>query len=155
MYTSIYITDTEFNWLLSDLNIAYDQDKKDDLLKRAIGDFEADMSKKYIVPLIDKTGVAYTSAPAFAQNKVLNAVKAKVRQLIGVDKNRNLVIESTERYIDTHKIEYNDNVKTLLDPMIDFGFMLLNQAQDAQTPVQHLALSKACHQTELIDDPYI
>lgn len=153
-YTSQYISTDVFRWLLDDLNIVYDGKQQDDLLMRAVGDLEADLSKKFKVPLINATGVSFCAAPDFARNKVLNALKAKIRQLIGTDKNRNLVIESTEKYIDTHKIEYKDNINVLLDPMIDFGFLLLGQAVDAQTPVQHVALGRADNETELAFDKF-
>jgi hypothetical protein len=146
MYVSKYIDSESFEWILHDLNYQdCDARKKSEILKRAVGSFESDMAKKFVVPLLADNGSPYANSPEWARNKVLNCLKAKVREILGYDKNRQLTgtIESTEKFINIHGIEYKEEIKTLLDPMIDFGFKLLKQAEDAQTPVQSLGLARA------------
>jgi hypothetical protein len=148
-----YIKRENFDWILQDLNFeSCDEPKKKEILDRATGDLEADLSRKFIVPLIERFGGGYTATPQFAQMKVLNALKAKIKEVIGFDKNRTLTgtIDSTEKFINVHGIEYKDQIKGLLDPMIDYKFKLLNQAEESQTPVQHLGLARANNST----DPY-
>lgn len=144
--TSIYITQEEFGYIFKELN--YDQcdsRQRDDLLKRAVGDFESDMSEKFIVPLICKGGGAYTTAPQHARVKVYAALKAKIKELIGFDQNRNLTgtLEGTEKFLNVHGTEYTALKKSLLNHKIDYGFELLDYAEDAQIPVQKLRLSRA------------
>lgn len=151
MAANQYLTAIQFRVILSDLNLeSLDESRQVDLLCRATGDMEADLSRKYVAPLIDPLKISYLSTPSFARNKVVNAMRAKIKELIGYDKNRELTgsIESTEKFINVHEIEYNKHLKTLLDPMIDFGFLLLNQAKDAQTPVQHIGLSRADNRSD-------
>jgi len=148
-----YISKTKFDILLKDLNYdSCEESQKQDLLDRATGDLEADLSKKFYVPLVSVAGGAYTTCQSFAQNKVLNAMKAKIREIIGYDKNRNLTgtIESTQKFLNVHGIEYKDQMKGILDPLIVYGFKVLGQAENAQTPIQSLSLSKANNRT----DPY-
>lgn len=151
MAANQYLTQVQFKNILSDLNLeSLEESRQVDLLARATGDLEADLSRKYVVPLISALNVSYVASPTFARNKVVNAMRAKVKEIIGYDKNRELTgsIESTEKFINVHGIEYKDQLKTLLDPMIDFGFLLLIQAQDSQTPVQHIGLSRADNRSD-------
>ena len=146
MLTSIYITDTEFQFIFKELNYeACDSRQRDDLLRRAVGDFESDMSEKFVVPLRPKTGGAYTSCAEHAKSRVYAAMKAKVKELIGFDQNRNLTgtLETTEKFLNVHGIEYSSIKKSLLNHRIDYGFSLLDYADDAQVPVQKLRLSRA------------
>jgi hypothetical protein len=154
-----YITKVQFDYIFTDLNYeTSDETRKVELLDRATGDLEADLARKFVVPLIPQvSGMTYQQMllqpnMKFAVNKVLNATKAKIRAIIGYEKNRNLTgtIDSTEKFLNVHETEYKECMKGLMDPMIDYGFLLLNQAQDAQTPVQHIALSKADNKI----DPY-
>jgi hypothetical protein len=153
MAFSIYISDQSYGWVLQDLNYSDSESaKKLEIIQRAVGDFEADMAQKFVVPLQTKTGTAYSLSPSFAQNKVLNAIKDKIREIIGYDKNRNLTgtIDSTEKFLNVHGEAYKKQIKDLLNPKIDYGFLMLDQAQDAQTPVQHIGLSKADNGTDPI-----
>ena len=146
MAANQYLSAIQFKNILCDLNLeSLDELRQVDLLARATGDLEADLSRKYVVPLIDANKVSYLSTPTFARNKVVNALRAKTKEIIGYDKNRELTgaIETTEKFINVHGLEYKEQLKVLLDPMIDFGFLLLAQAKDAQTPVQHIGLSRA------------
>lgn len=144
MPSNQYITNQQFAFILEDLNLETSSvAKQQDLLDRATGDLESDLSEKFVVPLTGRGSVTYPLVQQFARMKVLNAIKAKIRELIGYDKARNLVIESTERFINTHEIEYKKHIKSLLESKIDFGFRLLNQAADgAREPVQFLGLAK-------------
>lgn len=154
MITSQYISDDQFQAILDDLNITDKDDaQQQELLDRAVADLEADLSERFVVPLIGAGFTPYTSAPAFARNKVINALKSKIRQLIGRDNNRNLVIESTERYVDVHKLAYQDDVKSLLNPKIMYGFQLQEYAQGAVVPVQKLGLARADNELEVEVDP--
>lgn len=144
--TSIYITQEQIGYIFKELNYeTCDSRQRDDLVIRAIGDFESDMSEKFIVPLIEKEGGAYSTAPHHARIKVYAALKAKIKELIGFDQNKNLTgtLEGTEKFLNVHGTEYTGLKKSLLNHKIDFGFQLLDYAQDAQIPVQKLRLSRA------------
>ena len=157
MITNPYITREQVDFILADLNVCWDQGMKEarvkDLLERAIGDLESDLARKYVVPLSSKVSPFLNSPQSgsykFAAAKVQNAMKAKLRAIIGFDQNRNItgVIENTQKFLNTAETEYNAHIKDLLDPKIDFGFLLLSQAEDAQSPVQHLSLSRANNRT--------
>lgn len=153
MASNQYISQQVFDWLLADLDILEcDELKKRDILDRATGDLEADLSEKFVVPLVNQTGGAYSTCQTFAKNKILNALKAKIREIIGIDKNRNLVIDSTERFINTHGMEYKAQIKTLLDYKIDYGFKLLYQAENARNPIQYLGLARANNKVDPIEE---
>jgi hypothetical protein len=154
-----YITQEQFDQVLKDLDAAYSETQKQELLDRATGDLEADLAEKFLVPLAPLTGGTYLMMTKnlnqkFACNKVLNAIRAKIKEIIGYDKNRVLTgtIDSTEKFINVHGIEYKAQIKTLLNPMIVYGFKLQPQAEDAQTPVQHLGLAKANNKIDPFDD---
>lgn len=151
-----YITNEQFKWVLDDLNYEASPQKQQELIDRATGALEGDLVKKFYVPLVyddgSVNGGAYTGAPAFARNKVLNCIKAKIRELIGYDKNRNLsgVIESTQKFINVHAEEYNAEIKGLMHNEAEFKFLRLPYAQDAKSPVQHVGLARPDDRT----DPY-
>lgn len=154
-----YITQEQFDAVLKDLDAALSETQKQDLLDRATGDLEADLAQKFIVPLVPTAGGTYLQMTKnlnqkFAPNKVLNAMRAKIKEIFGYDKNRTLTgtIESTEKFINVHGIEYKEQIKGLINSMIVYGFKLQPQAEDAQTPVQHLGLSKANNRTDPFDD---
>lgn len=158
MSSNQYIDQVDYDSVLQDLDVVLDENKKRNLLDRATADLEADLSQKFIVPLTPALGGTYLSMKhnlnqRFAPNKVLNALRAKIKEIVGFDKNRQLTgtIESTEKFINVHGIEYKDQLKTLLNPMIVYGFLLQNQAVDAQTPVQHLGLAKADNKANPFD----
>ena len=155
--TNPYITREQVDFILADLNVEWGTMREariKDLLERAIGDLESDLARKFVVPLTAARSRHLSSPQAvnykFATVKVQNAMKAKIRAILGFDQNKQLtgVIETTEKFMNVAEGEYNSHIKDLLDPKIDFGFMLLAQAQDSQTPVQHLALSRANHDSE-------
>lgn len=146
-----YISEDEFQGLLSRLNIDFSSEKGEEsarsLLKRSTADMESDLCRRFMVPLVAQAGGPYSTAPEFARSKVLNTLEAKIRQNIGTDNNRNLVIDSTQKYIDTAKYSYQDHLKALLDPEAMFGFRLQPQAQGAQVPVQSIGLGRADNRT--------
>lgn len=151
MPMSNYITDAAINWTLEDINYeSIDLRKKQEIVDRASADFEADMSQKFIVPLLSSDGSAFSNAPLFARNKVVNAMRSKIREIIGYDKNRNItgIIESTEKFINVHGLEYKEQLKSLLNPKISYGFKLQDQAVDSQSPVQHLGLARSDNSTD-------
>lgn len=154
--TSIYITDPQFVAVLADLNIdSLGATEQQELLDRAIGDMEADLVERYIVPLLAENGGAFSTSPAYTRAKILNTIKAKIRQLIGIDKNRNLIIDSTQRYIDVHGKEYTDCMKVLLDPKKVFGLQQQTYAQGAVTPVQEMGLGVADNEPSVGADPWV
>ena len=116
------------------------------ILARATGALEADLSKRFAVPLAPASGAGYPSvAPAFAVNLVTSAMIAKVKELLGSDNNKVAMgpIDSTEKFINVFSQEYKDILKTLLDPGVELGFAYARYAVDAKTPIQHIGLSKA------------
>lgn len=154
-----YITVTQYQGLLADLDYAEcDDAKQQDLLDRATADLEADLSKKYTVPLTPFLGDTYLAMQGdpsrrWATNKVLNAIKSKLREIIGYDKNRNLtgVIESTQKFINVHSLEYKEQIKVLLDNDIVFGFVIQSYANDSQSPVQSLGLARSDNDVDPFD----
>ena len=94
----LYITKANFQKILVDLNVdstadgGFGEVEQNDLIDRAVGDLESDLVERFIVPLLAlKTG--FENAPSYSRQKVLNAIKAKIRQIIGEDKQKNIVIE--------------------------------------------------------------
>lgn len=155
---SIYITDAQYLAVLDALDIAYvdsqgvDLLDKFEILDRAVGDMEADLCERFIVPLQTDGSGDFSTAPAYAQNKILNTIKSKIRQIIGADKNRNLVIDNTQRYIDLHQREYKEHITTLLDPKKLFGLALQSQAQGAVVPTQTVGLARANNRFRAVPD---
>lgn len=147
-----YISEEEFQKILDALNLNYTEDQRQDLLERATGDFESDMCERYIVPLVCEAGSPFKDAPPFAKRKVLNAMNLKIRQIVGSDNNRNLIIDSTQKFIDTQKYAYQDCVKVLLDPKKVFGFKFQPQAEGAVEPYQSIGLGRADNELEVRPD---
>ncbi|MAD98810.1 MAG: hypothetical protein CMB99_15910 [Flavobacteriaceae bacterium] len=145
-----YITEAQFAQVLTDLNVntteadGYGVTQQEDLIDRAVGDLESDLVKRFVVPLVATNGAEFsTSAPYYTRQKVLNAIKAKIRQILGSDNQKNIVIDSSERYIDLKKAEYTGHIKDLLDHEREFGLRLQSYASDgAKTPVQSVAISR-------------
>jgi hypothetical protein len=155
---SQYITDDQFSDVLARLNIDSMEDlERQELVDRAHGDLEADLCERFTVPLLTKDGTAYANAPAFARNKVLNAMKAKLRQIIGNDAARNLVLENTQRYVDVHGKDYKSHIEALNDPKRVYGFQLTEQAAGAMEPMQRMGLARADNKisVEVDSDPFL
>ena len=159
-----YITKDEFNEVLEDLNIdaseegGFSSKRQRKLLMRANGDLESALVERFIVPLVGTAG-GFEQAPEYARQKVLNALISKLRQLIGLDKQKNIVIDSTERFIDLKKADYNGHVKDLLNHKRIFGFKLQRFANDgALEPVQVIGVARSNNTRELVrteDDGFI
>ena len=156
----LYISRTNFEKILSDLNVdatadgGYGVIEQNDLIDRSTGDLEADLVERFIVPLQALNG-EFKNAPVYSQQKVLNALKSKIRQIIGSDKQKNIVIDSTERYIDLKLKEYKDHIKDLLNHKRDFKMKLQKFASDtALQPVQTIGVARPSTKrtTELVDD---
>lgn len=144
-----YITRDEFAEILEDLNIdatesgGYSDKRQKKLLARANGDLEADMVERFVVPLQGASG-NYLTAPDYSRQKVLNALTSKIRQLVGLDKQKNIVIDSTERFIDLKERDYKGHIKDLLNAKRIFGFKLQGFASDgAVEPVQSIGVARA------------
>jgi hypothetical protein len=148
---SIYITDDQYDAILLSLNVTFTDDTHFDVLDRAVADFEGDMVERFTVPLAG-VGVPFSSVADFARNKALNAMKAKIRQILGNDNARNVVVESTQRYVDVQKSVYEDQKKALLDPKRIWGFQMQAQAQDAVTPIQSVGIARARNERREIPD---
>lgn len=155
----LYITKAQFDEILIGLNIDVTEDggfnakKQRSLLERAVGDLESDLVERFTVPLTGTKG-AYSTAPQYARQKVLNAISSKVRQIIGLDEQKNITIDSTERFIDLKKADYNGHIKNLLNAKRTFGFKLQSFASDgAVEPVQSVGLARGNNKREsFIDD---
>ncbi|MFV8250241.1 hypothetical protein [Bdellovibrio bacteriovorus] len=151
-----YITEAQFRKLISDLEIRDLTDEgMQELLDRAVGMVEGKLSKRFVIPLVAESGGPYEAAPRFARNLVSNVIIASIRRLIGLDHNRNLVIEGTQKFIDTNKIEQDEMIKDLLEPTANLGFKLHEAAAGSIGSVQTIGLSRADHSTSFADDPWI
>lgn len=140
---SIYITDDQFRKVLKQLNVELNEEGQQELIDRAAGALEAELVQRFLVPLQNKGGGQFSAAPPFARNIILTAIKSQIRSLIGVDQNRNVVVEQGQRYIDLHKGEFNALMKCLLDPKREFGFQPQAQADGAITPIQSVGIARA------------
>jgi hypothetical protein len=149
---SIYITDDQFQAVLKPLNVKLSDDDQQELLDRAVADLEGELVKRFAVPLLAGSGGAYESAKAYSRNIVLTAIKSRIKSLIGIDKNRNVVVESGQRYIDLHKVEFEGRIKLLLDPTRKFDFQLQPQAEDAIDPIQSIGVARADNRLHLEAD---
>jgi hypothetical protein len=159
-----YINTFQFQDILSDLSVQLNTFKQQELLNRATGELERDLSKKFVVPLVfssvgfevaSTVTIPYSTPPAqytFAVNVVLTTLKEKIREIVGYDKNRNLVgtIESTQKFLNIHGEQYSKMMKALVeDYEIDYGFQLQAWTVDAKTPIQHLALARGDDKTRV------
>ena len=156
----LYISKTNFQKILSDLNVdataegGFSDLEQNELIDRAVGDLESDLVERFIVPLQALKG-AYDTAPNYSRQKVLNAIKTKIRQIIGEDKQKNIVIDSTERFVDLQLSAYVRHRKDLLNFKRDFQFKLQAFASDtAVQPVQTIGVARPSTKrtTELVDD---
>lgn len=153
---SQYISDDRFQDILDEQNITgLTDDQQQDLVDRAVGDLEAQLCERFVVPLQVTTPGDFEVAPKFAQQKALNAVISRIRSLLGLDKARNLVIESTQKYIDVHYIDFKGHIKDLLDPKKHYGFQLNSFSVGSFDPVQTIGLARANNETEIILDPHV
>lgn len=148
-----YITEAQFEKVLKTLNVEYDDEDQQELLDRATGEMEADLAERFVVPLVEASGGSYASTPLWSRSKVMSALRAKIRQVIGADSNRNVVVESNQRFIDLHASEYTKQLKALLNPKIIFGFKMQGHADGAVTPIQSIGLARADNELSVEDDP--
>jgi hypothetical protein len=157
-----YINVYQFQGILDDLSLqGYSEQKKQDLLNRATADMESDLSKKFVVPLVfsvfgfevqSTQSTPYNAPPAqygFAPIKVLNALKEKIREIVGYDKNRNLLgtIENTQKFINVHGEQYTKLMGEIMAWDLDTGFLLNKYSTDAKTPIQHIGLARPDNST--------
>lgn len=149
-----YISGEKFQGILEELNINITEKGRDgyydskSLLERATGDLESDLVERFVVPLVAHNGGAFSSAPDYAKQKVLNAINAKIRQIIGNDLNKNgITIDSTQKFIDVQKTAYEDHRRGLLDPKKLYGLKLQEQAEGAVVPIQTIGLGRADNHT--------
>lgn len=142
--SNTYITAPQFKGILDTLNIQnMDDVALQDILDRATGDVEAELCERFLVPLVAKGGGDYSTAPPFARQKVLNALRAAVKKVIGEDKAANVVVDSTERYVDVNKASFDMHIKTLLNPKKHFDFSMQPQAEGSIDPIQSVGLARA------------
>jgi hypothetical protein len=151
-----YITSDQYQWVLNLLN--FDPDGTDTVgpqmvLDRATAEMESDLSKKYVVPIVNNDGTDYTNSPISSQNRILTLLMEKLRVLIGYDLNRNISLGgvTTEMFIKTHEDKYQEILKSFLDYRVPYGFLLQPFAQGAQDVVQGGALSKADNEMNPFD----
>ena len=150
-WSSQYISQDQFNYIIRSLNVEDGSEVYCAMvLARATGALEADLSKRFQIPLVVAGGSTYSGGTGFASNLILSAMIAKIKELVGYDLNKTLTgtIDSTEKFINVYSIEYKDLVKTILDPGVVMGFQYAPFALDAKTPIQHIGLSKANNRTD-------
>lgn len=149
--SSIYITDERFQRILADLNLEIEEPEQQDLVDRAVGDLEGDLCERFEVPLVPEGGGDFSTVPSYTRQKVLNAVTEKIKQLAGRDKNRNVIVESNQRFIDLHQAAYKESVKDLLDFKRMWGLRLQPQAQSAVQPVQEMGVARGDNGSDFSD----
>ena len=145
----LYITKKQYQDLLEDLNIDQSESgglsprQQNDLLDEAVGELEGDLVERFTVPLQAANKRPYETAPSYARQKVLSCLKAKIRELIGHNKMKNIVIDSTDKFIDLKHKKYTTQIKALLDPKRDMGLNLQEYAGDgALQPVQKVGVAR-------------
>lgn len=145
-----YITAEQLTFIFDDLNFDVVEAKAQDILDRATGDFEFDLSERYVIPLVaPEDGGVYLDAPEYARKKVLNVLKAKIRAIISIEQDKNRSgSEGAEKYVNTWASDYKRGLTDLLDPKKPAAFRLADFAGDAQTTVQRIALSRADNEPE-------
>ncbi len=152
--TSQYITDDQFTDIIDEQNITGKTDEQlQNIVDRASGDLETELCERFVVPLQGIAGADYSSCPGFALQKITNAMIAKVRQIIGKDAARNIVVDSTQKYIDVHMVDFKGHIKDLLDAKKHFGFQLNSASDGAYDPVQSLGLARADNRMKVEFDP--
>jgi hypothetical protein len=150
---SQYIDDSQFQKVLKPLNVNLSDEDQQDLLDRAVADLEGELCKRFVVPLRSGGGGPFSSAQDFSRNIVLTSLKSRIKSLIGIDKNRNVIVEQGQRYIDLHKSEFDGRMKLLLDSTRHFDFKLQIQAQDAIDPIQTVGIARANNRPCRVVDP--
>jgi len=149
---SPYLTPQQFDDTIKPMNLDLSPDEKQELLDRATADLEGELCKRFIVPLKSGAGGAYATAQAFSRNIVTTALRSRIKSLAGVDKNRNVVVDQGQRFIDLHKGEFDGRIKLLLDPTRHFDFQLQLQAQDAIDPIQSIGVARADNRPHRVPD---
>lgn len=140
---SPYLSADQFEKVLKPLNLNLSIEDKQELLDRATADLEAELVKRFVVPLVKAEGGTFEDAAGYSKNIVVTALKSRIKSVAGIDKNRNVVVEQGQRFVDLHKQEFDGRIKLLLDPTRHFDFMLQPQAQDAIDPYQHIGIARA------------
>lgn len=158
-----YINVYQFTDILNDLSLStMSVNKQQDLLNRATADMEADLSKKFVVPLVfsvegfevqSTASTPYNAPPpqyGFAPIKVLSALKEKIREVVGYDKNRNLLgtIENTQKFLSVHGEQYTKLMNEIMAWDLDTGFLLNSYSTDAKTPIQHIGIARPDNRTK-------
>jgi len=145
----LYMTKDEFAEVFEDLNVdidelgGFDSKRSKRLMDRAVSDLEADLVKRFVIPLVSAAGTAFEFAPTYGQFKVKSAIMSKLRELIGQNKQKNVVIDSTERFIDLKKATYRQHIKDLLDHERIYGLKLQEFAEDGSlNPVQQVGIAR-------------
>lgn len=151
--TNAYLSDAQFQVILKALNVdTMSDDEQQDLLNRATGDVETELCERFVVPLVADNAGAFNTAPVYAQQKVINALRAAIRKNLAEDKNANIVVESTERFINVHEKAFEAHIKILLNPKKHYGFKMQSQADGAIDPVQTIGLARADNETKIVVD---
>lgn len=144
----LYISNPEFNSLLKRLNIdtetngGLDNSERLNLIDRAVGELETDLLDRFKVPLQKAGGGSYASVPAHTQFKVKSMLMAKIRELVGQDFQKNVVVESTERFIDVKRMNYSRHLKEMLSEKKNFGLELNDFSEESWEPAQDLGVAK-------------
>jgi hypothetical protein len=153
--SSQYITDPQFIGIMNDLNIEISEADAQDLIDRSEGDLEAALCERFQVPLAAKDGGEFSSVPKHARQKIFNAMRAKIRANIALDKLRNLTFEDNQRFQNVHQKEFEGHIDELLEPGKVYGLRLTDQAVGAMEPMQKLGLAKHDDAAAIEDDPWL
>jgi hypothetical protein len=149
---SPYLTPEQFEKVIKPLNLNLSTEDKQELLDRAAADLEGELVKRFIVPLQPAAGGSFDSCQPYSKNIVVTAIKSRIKSLAGIDKNRNVVVEQGQRFVDLHKQEFDGRMKLLLDPHRNFDFMPQPQAKDAIDPVQSIGVARADNRPHRVPD---
>lgn len=149
---SPYLTPDQFEQVIKPLNLDLSVYEKQELMDRAAADLEAELVKRFVIPLVSVSGGAFENAQNYSRNVVVTALKSRLKSLAGIDKNRNVVVEQGQRFVDLHKQEFDGRIKLLLDPHRHYDFMLQPQAKDSIDPIQDLCVSRADDRPHRVPD---
>lgn len=150
---SPYISDKQFHAVLEPLNVNLSNEQLQELLDRAVGDLEGELVLRFIVPLLSAASAPFDQVQSYSKNIVLTALKSRIKSLVGIDQNRNVIVEQGQRYIDLHKVEFDGRIKLLLDPKRTFDFKLQSQAEDSIEPIASIGLGRADNRLHTEIDP--
>lgn len=139
-----YYPKSKFIRVLQDAGIDddTDSDRKEEIYEEARGMLELKLAQRFIIPLIARGGGEFSKASTASRLVVQSAFKSAIRKVLGKDQNKNLTIDSTQKYIDVHAISFKSSISDLLNPKIPVDFELAGFAED-KDPVHTIGIARA------------